>query len=125
MIRDHVLLGVGLDNFLGTSNRSTFCPKHGVSQTCLHPTTSCSIFGCGWASAGCCLADGCSSPFPARVGSFTTTPTVYTRALMLGLMASVVDMLAHGVIDASYFVIDLAYVFMLTLAVAQSEERIP
>jgi hypothetical protein len=39
--------------------------------------------------------------------------------LVIGLMASMIDFLAHGLVDASYFVVDLAYVFMLTLALAQ------
>ena len=34
-------------------------------------------------------------------------------------MASMVDFLAHGLVDASYFVVDLAFVFMLTLALVQ------
>ena len=34
-------------------------------------------------------------------------------------MASMVDFLAHGLVDAAYFVVDLAFVFMLTLALAQ------
>ena len=41
-------------------------------------------------------------------------------ALIIGLMASMVDFLAHGLVDASYFVVDLAFVFMLTLALAQT-----
>ena len=40
-------------------------------------------------------------------------------ALIIGLMASMVDFLTHGMIDASYFVVDLAFVFMLTLALMQ------
>jgi hypothetical protein len=41
------------------------------------------------------------------------------RALALGLMGSMVDFLAHGLVDASYFVIDLAFAFFLTLGVVQ------
>ena len=41
------------------------------------------------------------------------------RFVTAGLMASVVDMLAHGLIDAAYFYVDLAYVFLLTLALIQ------
>ena len=41
------------------------------------------------------------------------------RALALGLMGSMVDFLAHGMVDASYFVIDLAFAFFLTLGVVQ------
>lgn len=40
------------------------------------------------------------------------------RTITLGLMASMVNFLAHGMVDASFFVIDLAYIFMLTCAVS-------
>jgi hypothetical protein len=38
-------------------------------------------------------------------------------ALALGIMGSMVDFLAHGLVDASYFVIDLAFVYFLSFAV--------
>ena len=41
------------------------------------------------------------------------------RALVLGLMASMVDFLDHGLIDNSYFLVDLAFVFCLTLGVIE------
>jgi len=44
--------------------------------------------------------------------------------LVIGLMASMVDFLAHGLIDASYFVVDLAFVFMLTLALIQKVDQV-
>jgi hypothetical protein len=40
-------------------------------------------------------------------------------------MASMIDFLAHGLIDASYFVVDLAFVFMLTLALMQEVDKEP
>ena len=39
-------------------------------------------------------------------------------------MASMIDFLAHGLIDASYFVVDLAFVFMLTLALVQKVNQV-
>ncbi len=41
------------------------------------------------------------------------------RALALGMAASMVSFLAHGLVDASYFLIDLAFVFFLTLGLVQ------
>ncbi len=38
------------------------------------------------------------------------------RALSIGVAGSMVDFLAHGLVDAAYFVIDLAFVHMLSLA---------
>ncbi len=47
------------------------------------------------------------------------------RALALGLMGSMVGFVGHGLVDASYFVIDLAFAFFLALGVVQwlSSER--
>ena len=41
------------------------------------------------------------------------------RALCVGLMALVADMLAHGLVDHSFFLLDLAYAFLLALALVQ------
>jgi hypothetical protein len=41
------------------------------------------------------------------------------QALVLGLMASMVAFLAHGLIDNSYFLVDLAFVFFLTLGIVR------
>jgi hypothetical protein len=46
------------------------------------------------------------------------------KALLLGLMASMVDLLAHGLIDNSYFLVDLAFVFCLTLGIVARIERL-
>ena len=34
-------------------------------------------------------------------------------------MGSMVNFLAHGLVDASYFVVDLAFVFFLTLGITE------
>jgi uncharacterized ion transporter superfamily protein YfcC len=39
------------------------------------------------------------------------------RALVLGLMASMVACLVHGLIDNSYFLVDLAFVFFITVGI--------
>jgi hypothetical protein len=41
------------------------------------------------------------------------------RALALGLMAAMADMLAHGLVDHSFFLVDLAFAFSLLLAMKQ------
>jgi len=41
------------------------------------------------------------------------------RALAVGLVASMADFLAHGMVDASYWFVDLAFAFMLMVALAQ------
>jgi hypothetical protein len=39
-------------------------------------------------------------------------------------MASMVDFLAHGLIDNSYFLVDLAFVFFLTVGLMEQLERV-
>jgi hypothetical protein len=41
------------------------------------------------------------------------------RLLVLGLMGGMVYTVAHGLIDNSYFLVDLAYAFTLMLALVQ------
>lgn len=42
----------------------------------------------------------------------------WSRTLALGLMASMVGFLVHGLVDNSYFLVDLAFVFFLTAGIA-------
>jgi uncharacterized membrane protein YedE/YeeE len=41
------------------------------------------------------------------------------RALVLGLTGSLAYTLAHGLVDASYFFVDLAFAFLLALGLVQ------
>jgi O-antigen ligase len=125
MIRDHPLLGVGLDNFLYEYPKYIL-PEAWREPNLSHPHN----FVLDWwvrLGIGGVLVFGWMliAFFKGAWNSFTTTRDVFTRALQLGLMASVVAMLAHGLIDASFFVIDLAYVFLLTLALTQSSPSPP
>ncbi len=122
MIRDHVLLGVGLDNFLYEYPKYIL-PDAWREPNLSHPHNFVLDFWARLGLGGLVIFLWMLLAFYQRAWkNFTTTRDVYTRALMLGLMASVVNMLAHGLIDAAYFVVDLAYLFMLTLALAHREE---
>ena len=45
--------------------------------------------------------------------------TGWERAAAVGLMASMVDCLVHGLVDNSYFLIDLSLLFWLTVGLLQ------
>jgi hypothetical protein len=45
------------------------------------------------------------------------------RALAIGAVGSMTDFVAHGLVDNSYFLPDLAIVFWLTVAVVATLER--
>lgn len=119
MIRDHPLLGVGLDNFLYEYPKYIL-PDAWREPNLSHPHNFVLDFWTRLGLFGVALLFALLVLFYRRVWYyFNTTKDLYTRALMLGLMASMVDFLAHGLIDAAYFYVDLAYVFWLSLYWAQ------
>ncbi|HZY44450.1 MAG TPA: O-antigen ligase family protein [Anaerolineae bacterium] len=119
MIRDHPLFGVGPDNFLYAYRDRYLRPEAWQESALSHPhnfildfAARLGLIGLGafvwiqisfWRTAWFVLRK--SKPFDLSHWS-----------LVIGLMASMIDFLTHGLVDAAYFVVDLAYVFMLTLA---------
>ena len=119
MFLDHPLLGVGPDNFL-YHYRSRY----------IHPAA--------WQEPDLSQAHNVPLDYATRAGVFGLAAGTWLqfafwrlalplrrltdpdrRALALGLMGSMVNFLAHGLVDASYFLIDLAFAFFLTLGVVQ------
>ncbi len=43
-------------------------------------------------------------------------------ALTVGLMGAIADMIGHGLVDHSFFLVDLAGVFMIAAALVQSSD---
>ena len=116
MIRDHPVFGVGLDNFLYEY------PKY------IQPDA--------WREPNLAHPHNIVLDFWVRMGIFGVVALVWLlvefyrhgfrklgelrgtqRALVIGLLASMTAALAHGMIDAAYFYVDLAFVFMLTFGV--------
>ena len=135
MMREHPLLGVGPDNFLYAYRGRYMLPEAWQEPGLSHPHNVALDFGARLGLLGLAAFLWIQAAFwkialPLRhanlhareAGSPTSnfqTDGVERRALAIGLMASMVDFLAHGLVDAAYFVVDLAFVFMLTLAIAQ------
>ena len=140
MFRDHLCLGVGLDNFLYQYRSRYVLPAAWQEPDLSHPHNVLLDYAsrlglCGLA-AGTWLQiafwrlalplrrlvsgstestrDGPGGPVGQRLRGERDR-----RALALGLMGSMVDFLAHGLVDASYFVIDLAFAFFVTLGLVQ------
>ncbi|HEY4690344.1 MAG TPA: O-antigen ligase family protein [Anaerolineae bacterium] len=130
MIRDYPILGVGPDNFLYAYRGRYLLPEAWQESNLSHPhnvvldfAARLGLIGLGvflwiqvafWRAAYSVLRN-------ARRSLTTEHRSLITehRALTIGLMASMVDFLTHGLVDAAYFVVDLAFVFMLTLALVQ------
>jgi O-antigen ligase len=119
MIRDHPLFGVGLDNFLYQY------PRYMLREAWQEPDLSHphNILLDWWTRLGVL---GVGALIWLEVTFYQRGLRLYRslnegelRALVLGLMASMVDFLAHGLIDNSYFLVDLAFVFFLTLGIVR------
>ena len=121
MIRDHPLFGVGPDNFLYAYRGRYLLPEAWQEPSLSHPHNVILDFGARLGLIGLgvflCIQIAFWRVVLSRIKHNAARPEFH--ALVIGLAASMVDFLTHGMIDASYFVVDLALVFMLTLALVQ------
>jgi len=127
LIMDKPWLGVGPDNFLYAYRGRYLRPEAWQEPSLSHPhnvvldfAARLGVLGVAafalmqmafWRVAWRVLREAKSS---LNIGQW---------ALIIGLMASMIDFLAHGLVDAAYFVVDLSFVFMLTLALVQKLDR--
>ena len=118
LIRDHPLFGVGPDNFLYAYRARYLRPEAWQESSLSHPHNFVLDFASRLGLIGLSVFVWMQVAFWRSVLTRLKQPA--TRALIIGLAASMIDFLAHGLVDASYFVVDLAYVFMLTLALVQT-----
>ncbi|MCJ7736296.1 MAG: O-antigen ligase family protein, partial [Anaerolineae bacterium] len=119
MIRDHPLLGVGLDNFLYAYRTRYVLPTAWEEFSLSHPHNVFMDYAVRLGLLGLCAFVWTQVVFWRQVlphRGRRTTPA--GRALAIGLAGSMAGFLAHGLVDASYFIIDLAFVYMLSLALA-------
>ena len=116
MVRDHPWLGVGLDNFLYYYGDYVRAGAE-VDRWLSHPHNlvldSWLRLGLGGVVLFCALLIGF---FRGAHRARHALPEGDLRAVTSGLVAGMVAVVAHGTIDSSYFVIELAFWFMLALA---------
>lgn len=139
LIGESPVLGIGLDNFLyryparmppGAAFEPNLSHPHNlVLQTWLQLGLA-GLAAVGWLLALAvrrlwCAArrpppvtDGTAGSRPASPSLDPLTGSAVERALAVGALGSLADFVAHGMVDNSYFLPDLAVVFWLTLAVA-------
>jgi O-antigen ligase len=121
MFLDHPLLGVGLDNFLYEYRSKYILPDAWQEPNLSHPHNIALDFlsrlGLLGLACGVWLLAGFWRTALLAYRKLTADPE--GRALCVGFMASVADMLAHGLVDHSFFLLDLAYAFCLALAAVQ------
>ena len=124
MIRDNPLWGIGLDNFLYRYPRYML-PEAWREPNLSHPHNLVLDFWLRLGSLGLIVILWLLFRF------FSSAARLYrrlddstSRALALGLMASMVDFVLHGLVDNSYFVVDLAIIFWATVAALRILERV-
>jgi O-antigen ligase len=118
MLAEHPIFGVGLGNFMRQYPRYML-REAGHEPVVFHPHN---LLLDTWTSLG---IPGLAALAWIQVAFFGLGWQLYRRltaepelqALTLGLMASMISFLAHGLVDTGLRLTDLAYVFMLTLGI--------
>ena len=123
MIRDHPLLGVGLDNFLYAYRGRYIRPAAWQEPSLSHPHNVILDYWSRLGTLGLAAGLWIQAAFWRRALPLRRTALPDERALALGLMGSMVDVLAHGLVDNSFFLVDLAFAFCLTLGLVAQLAR--
>ena len=119
MIRDHPLTGIGLDQFLYLYGGEYLRPDAVHDSDLSHPHNFALDFWTRLSLLGLLAFFAIQAIFwqlalrTLRAARGRDAPIF---AMTVGLMGSMAGLLAHGLIDNSYFVIDLAFIFMFQLA---------
>jgi putative inorganic carbon (HCO3(-)) transporter len=124
MVRDHPLLGVGLDNFLYYYRSHYVLPTAWEEFNLSHPHNLVLDFWLRLGLMGIVVLGWLLVAF-FRQGwrAYRRLPESGERLLALGLMAGMVNLIAHGLVDNAFFLVDLAFVFMLMLALVQAIQK--
>ncbi|MCL7455317.1 MAG: O-antigen ligase family protein, partial [Anaerolineae bacterium] len=116
MIRDHPVLGVGLDNFLYFYRSHYVLPTAWEEFNLSHPHN---LVLDAWLRLGLpglvTMAWLLLAFFRRGWHLYQRLPETSERLLVLGLLAGMVNFAAHGLVDNAFFLVDLAFVFMLML----------
>lgn len=128
MIKAHPVTGIGLDQFLYYYNPEYVNPLAWTERFTSHPHNLILDF---WLSLGILgplliiwlLFSFYRIALLPRMRKAGTGEASLSRALVLGLLGSMVDFLVHGLVDNSYFLVDLAIVFCLSYAMLEILRR--
>jgi O-antigen ligase len=114
MFRDHPILGVGPDNFLYAYRGFYILPAAWQEPNLSHPHNIVLDFATRLGTLGLIVALGLLLSL-VRTGRRVLKDVRHTSLfpIAVGLMGLFVDMVVHGMVDHSLFLVDLSYVFML------------
>jgi O-antigen ligase len=116
MLGDHPWLGVGLDNFLYQYRTHYILPDAWEEPNLSHPHNILLDFATRLGVGGLIVLAWLQVAFWLTAWPlYRRLPQAADKALILGLMGSMVATLAHGLVDQSFFLVDLAFIFALAL----------
>jgi O-antigen ligase len=120
MIRDHPCLGVGLDNFLYAYRGRYILPEAWQEPDLSHPHNLLLDHWVRLGILGVVAGIWLQLQFWRMALPLRRLRDPEGRALALGFMGIMADTLAHGLVDHSFFLIDLAFVFFMVLALTHA-----
>jgi O-antigen ligase len=118
MLRDHPVFGVGLDQFL-PQYEFYIEPGNDYERFTAHPHNIVLDFWLRLGIIGLLVAGWTLARFMRFALAIVRTADPVRRAPALGLIAGLTDFAVHGLLDNSYFVMDLAFVFWASCALLQ------
>jgi O-antigen ligase len=121
MLRDHPITGIGLDQFLYQFRGQYIMPDAWQEPNLSHPHNFILDFWLRLGIFGVLVFVWIQVAFwQASHHAYklyrTRNPLYF--ALIIGMMGSMINLLAHGLVDNSVYVQDLAYIFVLLLGLA-------
>jgi O-antigen ligase len=116
MLADHWPLGVGLDNFLYQYRTRYILPEAWQEPNLSHPHNLVLDFGTRLGLGGIAVLLWLQIAFWRQAWQLYQK---WPQPLVLGLIGSMVVFLSHGLVDNSYFLVDLAFVFFLVVGLVQ------
>jgi len=118
MITEHPLLGVGLDNFL-YAYRGRYIFEGAWQEPYLnHPHNILLDFTTRLGLLGLLAGIWLLGSLARHLWQRTRQVPAQWRPVLVGMIAAFVDMLAHGLVDHSFFLVDLSFVFYFLLGLA-------
>jgi O-antigen ligase len=118
MIADHALWGIGLDQFLYHYPRY-MRPEAWREPNLSHPHQALLDFWLRLGILGAVALVWAGATFVRRCRPAFSVPSPQSSVLVLGAAGMGVAWLAHGLLDNSYFVIDLAYATWIMLLLSE------
>jgi len=127
MLADHPLSGVGMDQFLNQFQAHYMDPNNPQQREESYTSHPHNIILDYWLSLGIMgvlillwlLWRYFREAFLLQQFTSGVGGDAVIRAISLGLLASMVDVLVHGLVDNSYFLMDLAMIFWLSCGLLQ------